>query len=120
MTESRVALRRMTPSEYRAVTEHREAESLRVLSKHLPEELAREKVRAGTARFLPDGLDTAGHHLVMAENASGEVVGDAWIGPDPSGVEDAAWLYDINVHVEFRRRGYGSAILVAAEELITA
>jgi ribosomal protein S18 acetylase RimI-like enzyme len=110
----------MTPPEYQAATEHREAESLRVLSKHLPEELAREKVRAGTARFLPDGLDTVGHHLLTAQNDAGEVVGDVWIGPDPSGADGSAWLYDLNVYVPFRRNGYGSAILMAAEELITA
>ncbi|MGW1192192.1 GNAT family N-acetyltransferase [Streptomyces sp. NPDC002559] len=57
----------------------------------------------------------------MAENGSGEVVGNAWIGPDPgqaSGTADSAWLYDINVFEPFRRRGYGSAILAAAEELV--
>ena len=114
-------LRKMTPAEYDATTEHRESESVRVLGKYMPEELARERVRRGTARFLPDGLDTAGHHLLVAENGSGEVVGNAWVGPDPSQVSgntDSAWLYDINVFAPFRRRGYGSAILAAVEELI--
>lgn len=116
-----VTLRKMTPQEYDAATGHREAESARVLSEFMPEELARERVRRGTARFLPDGLDTVGHHLVVAENGAGEVVGNAWIGPDPgqvSGTTSSAWLYDINVYAPFRRRGYGSAILAAAEELV--
>ena len=121
MDTPKVTLRKMTPPEYRAATEHREAESARELGKFLPEELAAERARQGTARFLPDGLDTAGHHLVSAENASGEVVGNAWIGPDPrqaAGTTNSAWLYDINVFEPFRRRGYGSAILAAAEELV--
>jgi ribosomal protein S18 acetylase RimI-like enzyme len=116
-----VTLRKMTPAEYRAATEHREAESVRVLSTFMSEELARERVRRGTATFLPDGLDTAGHHLVTAENESGEAVGNAWVGPDPNqvaGTASSAWLYDINVFVPFRRLGYGSAILTAAEALI--
>lgn len=119
----RVTLRKMTPAEYRAATEHREAESVRVLSRAMPEELARERVRHGTARFLPDGLDTAGHHLLTAQNESGEAVGNAWAGPDPtqaSGTATSAWLYDINVFAPFRRLGYGSAILAALEELIAA
>jgi GNAT superfamily N-acetyltransferase len=87
----------------------------------MAEELAWERVRNGTAKFLPDGPDTDGHHLMAAENAEGEVVGNAWIGPDPnrvSGTAGSAWLYDINVFTPFRRRGYGTAILAAAETLV--
>ncbi|QUQ63474.1 GNAT family N-acetyltransferase [Kutzneria sp. CA-103260] len=116
-----VTLRKMTAAEYGAATEHREAESVRVLSRVMPEHLARERVRSGTTRFLPDGLDTVGHHLLTAENESGEAVGNAWIGPDPSqasGTASAAWLYDINVFPPYRRLGYGSAILAAAEALV--
>ncbi|MFD3588120.1 GNAT family N-acetyltransferase [Streptomyces sp. NPDC058683] len=123
MIAQQVILRKMTPAEYGAATEHREAESVRVLSKVLPEEVARERVQHGTARFLPDGLDTPGHHLLMAENEAGEAVGNAWVGPDPnqaSGSASSAWLYDINVFRPFRRLGYGSAILAAAEELIAS
>ncbi|MEV7123350.1 GNAT family N-acetyltransferase [Kitasatospora griseola] len=120
MDDRTVQLRRMTPAEYETVTERREAETARELAAFLPEELARERAREGTARFLPDGPDTAGHHLVVAEDAAGRVVGDAWIGPDPrtaAGDEHAAWLYDLHVEPEFRRRGFGSAILRAAEAL---
>ncbi|GHB74697.1 N-acetyltransferase [Streptomyces viridiviolaceus] len=121
MDAQKVTLRKMTPSEYDVATEHREAETARELGKFMPQELARERARQGTAQFLPDGLDTAGHHLVVAENGSGEVVGNAWIGPDPrqaAGTTSSAWLYDINVFAPFRRHGYGSAILAAAEELV--
>lgn len=120
MSGQQVTLRKMTSAEYHAATEHREAESVRVLSRFMPEEVAREQVRRGTARFLPDGLDTAGHHLLTAENESGEALGNAWVGPDPgqAAAATSAWLYEINVFAEHRRRGYGSAILAAAEALI--
>ncbi|MEU1075149.1 MULTISPECIES: GNAT family N-acetyltransferase [unclassified Streptomyces] len=121
MDAPKVTLRKMTPSEYEAATEHREAETARELGKFMPAELARERAHRGTAQFLPDGCDTAGHHLVVAENAAGQVVGDAWIGPDPrqaAATTDSAWLYDINVLALFRRHGYGSAILAAVEELV--
>jgi ribosomal protein S18 acetylase RimI-like enzyme len=45
------------------------------------------------------------------------------VGPDPSsaaGTASSAWLYDINVFAPFRRLGYGSAILTAAEALIAS
>jgi GNAT superfamily N-acetyltransferase len=108
----------MTPAEYDAATEHREAESVRVLSRYLPEELARERVRAGTARFLPDGLETPDHHLLTAENEAGEPVGNAWVGPDPGRVANSAWLYDINVFEPFRGHGFGAAVLAAVEALV--
>lgn len=54
---------------------------------------------------------------MAAENEAGEIVGNAWVGPDPRQSAGAAWLYDINVFPAFRRRGYGSAILAAAEAL---
>lgn len=120
MDAQRVTLRTMTPAEYDAAAEHREAESVRELSQFMSEDAARERARQGAAMFLPDGLDTAGHHLVAAENNAGEVVGNAWVGPDPRQGSDAAssaWLYDVNVFPTFRRRGYGSAILAAAEAL---
>ncbi|MER5478634.1 GNAT family N-acetyltransferase [Streptomyces sp. NPDC002734] len=123
MDTQKVTLRKMTPAEYEAATEHREGETARALGKFMPEELAAERARQGTAQFLPDGLDTPGHHLVVAENSSGEVVGNAWIGPDPrqaAGTADSAWLYDINVFPPYRRHGYGSALLAAAENLVAA
>lgn len=122
MDASKVTLRPMTPSEYEAATRHREAAVVLELAKRMPEELARERVRRGTAQYLPDGLGTADHHLLSAVNESGEVVGTAWIGPDPRefGTATSAWLYDLHVFAAFRRHGYGSAILAAAERLVVA
>ena len=121
MVAPKVILRKMTETEYEQATRHREAEGIRELAKLIPEDEAVKRVLAGTTHFLPQGRDTAGHHLVVAENEAGEVVGDAWVGPDPqdaTGTADSAWLYDINVFERFRRNGYGSAILAAAEELV--
>ncbi|MFE9421394.1 GNAT family N-acetyltransferase [Kitasatospora sp. NPDC006697] len=122
MTTRNVTLRQMTSAEYAVATEQREAETARVLGQVMSEAQAWERTRKGTAQFLPDGLGTARHHLVAAEDAeSGEVVGFAWIGPDPRqavGTADAAWLYDIRVLPPHRRRGYGSAMLRAAEVLV--
>ncbi|MFI1459902.1 GNAT family N-acetyltransferase [Nocardia carnea] len=113
----------MTEAEYEQATRHREAEGARALAEFMPEAEAWKRSRQGTAHFLPDGPDTAGHHLVVTENESGEVVGNAWIGPDPqdtTGTAESAWLYDINVFERFRRRGYGSAMPAVAEDLVAA
>ncbi|WP_431952266.1 GNAT family N-acetyltransferase [Nocardia lijiangensis] len=122
MDPHHVTLRKMTSAQFRAATRHREIESVRELAKFMSEDLAREKVRAGAELYLPDGPDTEGHQLLVAESAAGETVGDLWIGPDPrqaTATGRSAWLYDIYVFESYRRRGYGSAILAAAERLVT-
>ncbi|MBD0691781.1 GNAT family N-acetyltransferase [Streptomyces sp. CBMA123] len=121
MDDRKVTLRQMTPAEYQSATEIREADTIRELARLMPEEQARERTRQGTARFLPDGPDTPGHHLVVAEDESGRTVGTAWIGPDPrseSGTSTSAWLFHLRVLPEYRRHGYGAAILTAAEQLV--
>ncbi|WP_280482117.1 GNAT family N-acetyltransferase [Nocardia cyriacigeorgica] len=121
MGKPAVILRKMTETEYRHATEYREAEGIRALARFMDEDEARKRVAQGTAHFLPDGRDTEGHHLLVAENETGDVVGNAWVGPDPegtTGTAESAWLYDINVDERYRRRGYGSAILAAVEDLV--
>ncbi|MET9631132.1 hypothetical protein ABZX92_27075 [Lentzea sp. NPDC006480] len=46
-------LRRMTADEYRAATEHREAESVRLLGRVMPEELALQRVRPAPRGSCP-------------------------------------------------------------------
>ena len=110
----------MTIQEYDAYTSDREAETIRKLSATMLEAEARAGTARGTAHFLPEGLDTKGHYLVIAEDADGCPVGHAWIGPNPhhSDVTDQAWLYDINVRPEVRRMGYGSSMLRRIEALV--
>lgn len=121
MSKTGVRLRKMTQAEYDRATEAREKEVVRELSSTMSVDDARARFEAGTAQFLPDGLDTHRHHLLTAVDSTGQPVGDAWIGPDPNESPDttgAAWLYDINVYPPFRRQGYGTGILAAAEELV--
>ena len=39
-----------------------------------------------------------------------------WVGPHPQGLEDARWIYDIEIDDEHRGRGLGRAALTLAEE----
>ncbi|WP_206615265.1 GNAT family N-acetyltransferase [Rhodococcus spongiicola] len=111
----------MTSEEYERTTQAREAEVVRELRASMSEEEAWVHTKAGTAKYLPDGLATERHHLVVAVDGNGVPVGDAWIGPDPHrgpDATDSSWLYDINAYPQFRRQGFGSAILAAAEALV--
>lgn len=68
-------------------------------------------------KFLPQGLATERHRLLVAESTIGQVVGYAWVGLEEPRTKttDTAWLYDISVEEPYRRSGYGRAILAAVE-----
>jgi GNAT superfamily N-acetyltransferase len=120
MDRPRVTLREMTEDEYRAYVDEVQAAVVRELVATMPEEEARAKAAGGIAHYLPDGVATRDHTLVIAEDADGKPIGNAWVGPDPNRAEgsDAAWLYDINVYPHARRHGYGSVILAEVEALV--
>jgi GNAT superfamily N-acetyltransferase len=115
-----VTLRRMTDDEYRSWVAEVQARVVRELLGPMPEEEARATAAGGIALYLPQGVATPRHTLVTAEDAAGSPVGNAWVGPDPHRADgsDAAWLYDIDVHLHARRNGYGSAILAEVEALV--
>ncbi|MGC1210993.1 MAG: GNAT family N-acetyltransferase [Micromonospora sp.] len=107
----------MRQDEYETYTARRDMEYVQSLAEAMPVEAAREKARQDRARFLPDGLATERHRLLVAENATGEVVGHAWVGlEDPqTRTTDGAWLHDLSVEEPYRRSGYGKLILAAVE-----
>jgi ribosomal protein S18 acetylase RimI-like enzyme len=120
MERPRVTLRGMTEDEYRSYVEELQARVVQELLATMPDGEARATAAAGVAHYLPQGVATPGHTLVIAEDAAGAPVGNAWIGPDPHRADgsDAAWLYDVNVQPHARRNGYGSAILAEVEALV--
>ncbi|MET0525306.1 MAG: GNAT family N-acetyltransferase [Nocardioides sp.] len=79
----------------------------------LPDALAASEL--STKELLPDGVDSPGHHLWMAY-AADTVVGILWIHVDG----ERAYIYDIEVTPEQRRRGYGRELLDAGARAATA
>ncbi|MGH3741079.1 MAG: GNAT family N-acetyltransferase [Micromonosporaceae bacterium] len=114
-----ITLRDMRPDEYEAYAARQEAEYVAHVAESIPIEAAKKKARQDRERFLPHGLATERQRLLVAENAQGEVVGNAWLGlDDPQArTTDVAWLFDIRVEEAHRRSGYATAILAAVEEL---
>lgn len=68
--------------------------------------------RRSFAESLPEGVATAGAHLLVAVAAGvdGEL-GYVWWSEDGPGT---AWIFDIAVHEQHRRQGWGRALLRAA------
>jgi ribosomal protein S18 acetylase RimI-like enzyme len=88
-------------------------------------EYAEEKVEAGSwlaadaldrsaadfRALLPDGHATVGHQIRSMINDGGERVGYAWFVPEDRPFGRVAFIYDIAVDPEHRRRGYAQAAL---------
>lgn len=112
-------MRPMTAAEFRTYAEEMLVKVVGELGVDMPEAQARAEAERGLAKHLPDGVETPRHTLLIAEDAAGAPVGNAWLGPDPHRTDatDRAWLFGINVYPQVRGRGFGAAILAAAEEL---
>jgi GNAT superfamily N-acetyltransferase len=92
-------------------------------------EYAQEKVEAGNwlaadaqhrserdfADLLPEGRATAGHELRVMIDSDAESVGYAWWVPREQPFGRVAYIYDIAVHPEHRRKGYAQAALTQIE-----
>jgi ribosomal protein S18 acetylase RimI-like enzyme len=61
------------------------------------------------------GPHTEGMLILTAENADGERIGLVWVALNRSR-RGSAWIYDIQINPEYQGRGYGRALLRAAEE----
>ncbi len=80
----------------------------------LPPAEAQQKARDDYARLLPDGLATEGHHLWTAYDGDVEV-GMFWLNVERKSDGPHAFVYDFEVRPGLRRKGYGRAIIEAAE-----
>ena len=75
-----------------------------------------QKASEDFARRLPDGLATADSYLRTAYDDGAEV-GMLWLLIETRSDGRRAFVGDISVREDLRRRGYGEAIMTAAEAL---
>ncbi len=115
-----VRLRAMTVDEYDAwlpgAIEMYAADNVRAGS--MPVDRAQELASQQFQELLPDGVDTPEHHLLVGTDEAEAQVGILWLHirppSSPTG-RPSAFVYDIEVDEQQRRRGYGRGIMVAAE-----
>ncbi|MDH2445157.1 GNAT family N-acetyltransferase [Amnibacterium sp. CER49] len=114
MTSAQV--RPMTQVEFEMWQEHEvEAYAVDIAeASGVPLDEARRRSATQTAELLPDGLRTAGAHLLRILDAEGGPVGVLWVGPHPRRPA-AGWVYDIEIDEERRGQGFGRAAMLAAE-----
>lgn len=106
----------MTPerfTSFAAASEAAFADDLVASGRYSPEDAAVESHRQ-MVQELPDGIASAGQELFVAE-VDGVEVGVLWLGMRTRGGRPHAFVLDIEVGAEHRRRGYGRAMMLAAE-----
>jgi ribosomal protein S18 acetylase RimI-like enzyme len=68
-------------------------------------------------RLLPDGIVTENQYLCTIEDEeSGNTVGILWFAVREGDTGPKAFVYDIVIYEEYRRRGYGMQAFQALEE----
>jgi ribosomal protein S18 acetylase RimI-like enzyme len=110
-------LRPMTADEFPrfvAATKAEYAHDIEVHGGHT-HEAALGKADEDMAAVLPNGLETAGHHIFMVA-ADGVPVGRLWLAERLLGGRQVLYIYDLSVDAEHRGHGYGRAAMRLAED----
>lgn len=67
--------------------------------------------------LVPDGVHPVeGNEIMIARDVDGERIGVLWMAVRANGEEQYGWIYDIEVDPALRNRGYGRALMLAAED----
>jgi len=73
-----------------------------------------EKLRS---QILPQGFVTPNHHFLNIQDDKNGQVGGLWYMVAEGNGKRLIFVVDIQVHVQFRRRGYGSQAFLLLEDL---
>jgi ribosomal protein S18 acetylase RimI-like enzyme len=72
---------------------------------------AMDRSERAFAELLPEGRRTPGHEIRSMVNDAGQAVGYAWFVAEDRPFGRVAFIYDIAVDPEHRRKGYAQAAL---------
>jgi len=91
----------------------------RAAADHVATDVAEHYARDQHARLLADGHLTAGHRfLSMVSTNNNQSVGGVWFWIDVGNKQ--AFLYNITVFPQYRRRGFASDALALVEQTVRA
>jgi len=112
-----IHLRPMIETEYpdwsRASTASYAADKERVLG--IAADQANLLAEESSARLLPEGLNTPGHHVFVIESEQSGDVGHLWINVSTEWDVTSAFVYDVEIAENFRGQGFGKASILALE-----
>ncbi len=113
-----VALRAMTRAEYEVFRAGQEAAYADELARSgtVPAAEARQRADSEMAELLPEGWETP-DQLLYTGYAGGVPVGYLWLQEETDSAGLHAFVCDITVYEQLRRRGHGRAMMRAAERI---
>lgn len=80
---------------------------------------ALERARQQVLHLLPEGLHTEGHSFYTIEDEEQAIpLGVLWVAVEERAGIRRAFVYDIVIHEEYRRQGYGTQAFQAMEERV--
>ena len=90
-----------------------------VTSGRWSESEAEAKSRAELERFLPEGIATPGHCVCVVQSGeSEEPIGTLWFGEMVREERQIAYVFDLRIYSDFRRRGYAASALREVENFV--
>ena len=112
-----VTIRTMTGREFEAFFRWSVEQQAKELAEEfrMPREAAQKEALAELAAMLPDGLHTKGCHL-MTIVAEGEAAGYLWTIREETEGRRQSFVCDFAIREEKRRKGFGTAALLLAEQ----
>ncbi len=82
----------------------------------IEKDISHEKAEEQVKKFLPNGIDTPGHHLMHIVDDE-ETIGSIWFEIRERGVREA-YLWDIVIDENYRGKGYGRDAMARLEEFV--
>ena len=110
----------MTPQEFEEFLEHdiREYARERVRAGFWSETEALARSRKEHRALLPDGLKSRFHHIYTIQDAdSGLAVGVLWFKTDLDSSRGSGFIFDLEIHEPFRRKGYARQAMLELENV---
>lgn len=119
---SEVTLRAMTGEEYGAYRTHIEADYAEQMAElgGMTPEAARARSAEQVGELLPDSGPLDGQEVLVAEageDGDRRRVGVLWLARRADTGRPTCWVYDVEVDAGERGRGYGRALMLAAEDV---
>ena len=115
-----IRLAPMTAGEFDAFLEHdiRAYAQERVRAGFWTEAEALARSRKEHRLLLPDGLKSRYHHFYTIQDSdSSEAVGVLWLKTDLDSSRGSGFIFDLEIHEPFRRKGYARQAMLELENV---